>query len=85
MNILQGNLSKSGRLLKNHYGFYCIPEVLQKFKDQLSSYELTKSAIRIPLDTPLPEKLIADIVQCAVKGNIKKLVMKESLICKTIK
>jgi len=33
---------------KNHYGFYCIPDVLQKFKDQLSAYELTKSAIRIP-------------------------------------
>ena len=57
---------------KNHYGFYCIPDVLSKFADQLSAFELTKSAIRIPLDTPVPEKLIAEIVQYAVKENLRK-------------
>ena len=68
---------------KNHYGFYCIPDVLSKFKDQLSAYELTKSAIRIPFDTAVPEKLIAEIVQYAVKENLRKKMMKESFKCKT--
>ena len=70
---------------KTHYGFYCIPDVLQKFKDRLSAFELTKSAIRIPLNTPVPEKLIADIVQTAVKENLRRMKMKESLKCKKIK
>ena len=70
---------------KNHYGFYCIPDVLQKFKDQLTAYEITKSAIRIPLDIPVPEKLISDIVQFAVKENLRRMMMKESLKCKKIK
>ena len=66
---------------KNHYGFYCIPDVLLKFKDQLSAFELTKSAIRIPLDTPVPERLITEIVQYAVKENLRKKLIKESLKC----
>lgn len=70
-------------VFKNHYGFYCIPEVLLKFKDQLSAYELTKSAIRIPLDAPVPVKLISEIVQTAAKENLRKIMMKESNNCKT--
>ena len=48
----------------------------------MSAYELTKSAITIPLDAPIPEKLITDIVQTAVKENLRKKMMKESLKCK---
>jgi uncharacterized protein YdhG (YjbR/CyaY superfamily) len=70
---------------KSHYGFYCIPDVLSKFADQLSAFELSKSAIRIPLDTPVPEKLIAEIVQYAVKENLRKKLMKESFKYKTSK
>ena len=68
---------------KSHIGFYCIPSVLQKFKDQLSAYKLTKSAIRFPFGTPVPEKLITAIVREAITESHNRKTAKEALKCKS--
>ncbi len=59
-------------ICKNHYGLYVLPAVLQAFKKQLGDYELTKSTIRFPLNTPLPETLITGIIRYAVQYNLER-------------
>ena len=46
-----------------HYSLSCPPPftVFEKFKDELSEFEVSKSAIKFPLDKPVPVKLIADM------------------------
>lgn len=48
---------------KNHYSLSCPPPftLFEVFKDELSAYEVTKSAIKFPLDQPIPVKLIGDM------------------------
>lgn len=48
---------------KNHLGFYPTGSPIRVFKDQLSDYKTSKGAIQFPLNQPLPEKLIIDIVR----------------------
>lgn len=55
---------------KNHYGIYIRPLIMQAFLDELKDFELSKSAIRIPFDKPIPKKLITDIVRYAVAKNM---------------
>jgi uncharacterized protein YdhG (YjbR/CyaY superfamily) len=54
---------------KNHYSFFSPPRVLDLFRKELGKYKTTKSAINIPLDSPVPEKLITRIVKTGVKVN----------------
>ena len=49
-------------VFKNHFGLYLRPRVLNAFRKKFPAFEQTKSAIRIPLDHPLPETLITEIV-----------------------
>jgi len=44
-----------------HYSLSCPPPfaVFDKFKNELAGLEVSKSAIRFPLDKPVPVKLIA--------------------------
>ena len=37
---------------KNHVGFYPTPSGIEKFKDELSSYEGAKGSVQFPLDKP---------------------------------
>jgi uncharacterized protein YdhG (YjbR/CyaY superfamily) len=37
--------------------------VFERFKKELAPYVVTKSAIRFPLDRPVPTKLITDIAR----------------------
>lgn len=55
---------------KNHYSLFVRPKVLQLFEDELKQYETSKSAVRIPLDQPVPVRLVTKIVRSAVKENI---------------
>jgi uncharacterized protein YdhG (YjbR/CyaY superfamily) len=59
---------------KNHIGFYpgSSDAVLEVFKDELSGYKLTKGSIHFPIDKPLPDKLIAEIVNYRVAENLNK-------------
>jgi uncharacterized protein YdhG (YjbR/CyaY superfamily) len=66
-------------VFKNHYSLFVNPKVLEAFKDKLSEYTLSKSAIRIPLDKPVPEKLVTEIIQFAAKENIRKKLLKEAI------
>lgn len=67
-NIVAGLLAN-----KNHIGFYPFSgSVVGLFKRELREFKRTKSAIHIPLDTPLSKTLIrklirARISQCPVK------------------
>lgn len=44
----------------NHYSLSCPPPftVFEEFKSELKSYEVSKSAIKFPLDEPVPVDLI---------------------------
>ncbi|WP_353137507.1 DUF1801 domain-containing protein [Pseudopedobacter sp.] len=54
---------------KNHIGLYPGPDAIQHFASELQTYKTSKGAIQIPLDKPLPQKLIESIVLY----NVEKL------------
>ncbi len=57
---------------KTHVGLYPGADGVAFFEERLGEYKHSKGAIQFPLDQPLPEKLIADIVAFRVKQNNKK-------------
>lgn len=48
----------------------------EEFKDDLEGYKTSKSAIQIPNDKPLPEKLIKKIIEFRKKENMAAKVKK---------
>lgn len=56
-------------LFKNHLGVYPGPDAILHFAPELKTYKTSKGAIQFPLDKPLPEKLIENIILY----NIEKL------------
>ncbi|MDH6364848.1 uncharacterized protein YdhG (YjbR/CyaY superfamily) [Enterococcus sp. PF1-24] len=50
-----------------HIGFYPQPAGIVAFKEKLTAYKTTKGAIQFPLNQPLPEALIREIVTYRVK------------------
>lgn len=58
----------------NHYSLSCPPPftVFEVFKKELSDYEVTKSAIKFPLDKPVPVKLISDMAKFRAKANLER-------------
>jgi uncharacterized protein YdhG (YjbR/CyaY superfamily) len=52
---------------KSHVGFYPTPSGIEKFKDELSTYEGAKGSVRFPIDKPMPLRLIRKIVAFRVK------------------
>lgn len=61
-----GNLIHFARF-KNHIGIYPGPKAIEAFKDDLAAFKTSKGAIQIPLDQPLPEALITNIVHFNVR------------------
>ena len=61
---------------KKHVGFYPTPSGIEKFKKDLSDYELAKGSVKFPLDQPIPYDLIARIVEFRVKENMEKALEK---------
>ena len=47
---------------KNHYGCYPYPKTIVAFEDQLTGYKTSKGAIQFPIDEPLPEDLIVEML-----------------------
>jgi uncharacterized protein YdhG (YjbR/CyaY superfamily) len=49
----------------NHYSLSCPPPftVFEKYKDELSAFEVSKSAIKFPYQKPVPTKLIAEMAK----------------------
>ena len=62
---------------KNHYALFPKTEAMNKFKDRLKIFDLGKGTIRIPIDTPVPEKLVIDLVKFVAKENLKNKKLKE--------
>lgn len=56
-------------VFKNHYSFFFRPRVLSAFKNELRSYKTSKSGLLIPLDKPVPVKLVSRIVKVGAKLN----------------
>ncbi|HZZ38360.1 MAG TPA: DUF1801 domain-containing protein [Acidobacteriaceae bacterium] len=53
---------------KRHYSLYPASALLvDAFRAELASYEVTKGTIRFPLSEPVPSRLIADIARFRVK------------------
>ncbi len=57
---------------KNHIGFYGTPSVVAAFMEELAPYELSKGAIKFPLDKPVPYALVKKIVKFRVTENLRK-------------
>jgi uncharacterized protein YdhG (YjbR/CyaY superfamily) len=59
---------------KDHFSLSCPPPftVFDAFKKELSPYVVTKSAIRFPLDQPVPTKLIANIAKFRAKEVLER-------------
>ncbi len=54
---------------KNHIGVYPYSsQVIETLKDQLQGYGLTKGAIQVPLDKPIPENLLRDVINARLKA-----------------
>ena len=73
---LEGNLVHFSAF-KAHIGFYPTPSGIEKFKQELSAYELAKGSVKFPLDKPIPYGLITKIVKFRVKENLEKAKAKE--------
>lgn len=50
---------------KHHVGVYVIPRLLDPFRERLSDYGMTKSAIQIRHEQEIPVDVIRDIVRLA--------------------
>lgn len=59
-------------LAKKHIGLYPGGSGVNEFEDRLQGYVHSKGAIQLPLDKPLPKKLITDIVKFRVKENCEE-------------
>lgn len=68
---LKGNLVHFSAF-KNHIGFYPTPSGIEKFKKELSAYEMAKGSVKFPLDQHIPYGLITKIVKFRVKENLQK-------------
>ncbi|WP_308723283.1 iron chaperone [Paenibacillus polysaccharolyticus] len=64
-----GNLVHFAAYTK-HIGFYPAPSGILAFKEQLSRFKGAKGSVQFPLDEPLPEELIRQIVEFRVKENV---------------
>lgn len=63
---------------KNHYAIYIPPKFLVHFKEQLSAYSQTKSAIHFDYNKPIPEALITEMVVAAARENLNNKIAKDA-------
>jgi len=68
---LHGNLVHFAAF-KNHIGFYPTSSGIEKFKSELSGYNLSKGTVQFPLDKPIPYDLIRRIVLFRVQENLER-------------
>jgi uncharacterized protein YdhG (YjbR/CyaY superfamily) len=53
---------------KNHIGIYPFSgQVIEELKDELHEYGFSKGAIRVPLDHPISEEMLKQIIQHRLK------------------
>ncbi len=52
-----------------HTGLYATPNGHEKFAEEFSKYKQGKGSVQFPLDQPLPEDLIIQVVKYRVLSN----------------
>ena len=57
---------------KNHIGIYPTAATLEAFSKKLSGYRVSKGTLQLPLDQPLPQKLLAELIAYRIKINQSK-------------
>lgn len=57
---------------KKHIGFYPTPSAIEAFRDQLSAYKSAKGSVRFPLASPMPLKLVEQMVRFRVREVRRK-------------
>ena len=57
---------------KAHVGFYPTPSGIKNFLPKLKGYKCSKAAVQFPIDQPLPQSLIKEIVAFRIKENTSK-------------
>ncbi|PWU23536.1 hypothetical protein C5B42_02705 [Candidatus Cerribacteria bacterium 'Amazon FNV 2010 28 9'] len=57
------------RLATHHIGLYIPGPILKEFASELQAYETTDATLRLPLDMPLPKKLIGKFIKARMKLN----------------
>jgi uncharacterized protein YdhG (YjbR/CyaY superfamily) len=57
---------------KAHVGFYPTPSGIKNFLPKLKGYKCSKAAVQFPIDQPLPESIIKEIVAFRIKENASK-------------
>jgi uncharacterized protein YdhG (YjbR/CyaY superfamily) len=59
---------------KDHYSLSFPPPftIFDVFKQELSPYEVSKTTIKLPMDKPIPLKLVSEIVKYRAKENLEK-------------
>jgi uncharacterized protein YdhG (YjbR/CyaY superfamily) len=63
---------------KSHVGFYPGDgTTVALFKDELTKYTTTKSAIHFPIDKPIPQALVKKIVKHRIKENQERAALKK--------
>jgi len=62
----------------HHYSIFIGRQILDLFQEELRPFELSKSgsAIKIPLDKPVPVQLLSKIIKSAAKANLEKAQLK---------
>lgn len=66
-----GNLVHFGAF-KTHLSFFPTSSPITAFKKELAKYETAKGTIQLPLDKPLPLRLITKIVKFRVKETLAR-------------
>ncbi len=69
---LNGNLIHFAAF-KTHIGIYPTPSGTEAFKEEISKYKAAKGSIQLPLDQPIPLKLIGRITKFRVAENLQKV------------
>lgn len=70
---------------KNHCSIFVSPQVLLTFKNHLTDFKLTKSAIHFPFGQPIPEPLVTEIILYARNFNLQREAIKTEAKKKKIK
>jgi uncharacterized protein YdhG (YjbR/CyaY superfamily) len=62
---------------KSHCGFYVRPMMLDRFRDRLKGFVMTKSAVHFPYGQPVLYELVAEITAAMVKLNSEVFMLKK--------
>lgn len=61
---------------KDHIGFFPAPSGIERFRDELVAYSVSKGTIRFPHDQPIPYDLIARITRYRLEENAARAAAK---------